>query len=94
MLDFLQKPLTKLFGTRFQREVKKVQPIVDAIKRHEAVFKDYSEEQLKAQTARFRGIIAERTGALKRELDEVRQLRHDCADPVERDKLEERFNDL
>ncbi len=94
MLDFIQKPLTKLFGTRFQREVKKVQPIVDAIKRHEAVLKDYTEEQLKAQTPRFRGIIAERTGALKRELDEVRQLRHDCADPVERDKLEERFNDL
>ncbi|MEO8139270.1 MAG: preprotein translocase subunit SecA [Gemmatimonadota bacterium] len=94
MLDFLQKPLTKLFGTRFQREVKKVQPIVDAIKRHEAVLKDYSEEQLKAQTARFRERLAERTGAMKAELDEVRQLRHDCADPAERDKLEERFNDL
>jgi len=94
MLDFLQKPLTKLFGTRFQREVKKVQPIVDAIKRHEAVLKDYSEDQLKAQTARLREIIAERTGALKRELEEVRQLRHDCADPVERDKLEGRFHDV
>ncbi len=94
MLDFLQKPLTKLFGTRFQREVKKVQPLVDAIKRHEAVLKDYSEEQLKAQTPRFREIIAERTGALRRELEEVRQLRHDCADPVERDKLEGRFSDL
>jgi preprotein translocase subunit SecA len=94
MLDFLQKPLTRLFGTRFQREVKKVQPIVDSIKRHEAELKDYTEDQLKSQTAKFRERLAERTGAMKAELDEVRRLRHDCADPAERDKLEERFNAL
>ena len=94
MLDFLQKPLTKLFGTRFQREVKKVQPIVDAIKRHEAVLSDYSEAQLKAQTEVFRTRLAERTGAVKTELDLVRQQRHDCPDPAERDKLEERYHQL
>jgi len=34
---------TKLFGTRFDRELKRVQPIVDAIKTHEARLKDLSE---------------------------------------------------
>lgn len=32
----LKSLITKVFGTRFDREVKKVQPLVDAIKRHEA----------------------------------------------------------
>ncbi|HXW97580.1 MAG TPA: preprotein translocase subunit SecA [Gemmatimonadales bacterium] len=94
MLDFIQRPLTRLFGTRFQREVKKVQPIVDAIKRHEAVLKDYSEAQLKAQTTQFRARIVERTGPIKAELDEVRRLRHDCADPAERDRLEDRYHTI
>jgi preprotein translocase subunit SecA len=94
MLDFLQKPLTKLFGTRFQREVKKVQPIVDAIKRHEAALADYSEERLRAQTDQLRKRIAERTAAARAELEEVRRLRHDCPDPAERDKLEDRYHQL
>jgi preprotein translocase subunit SecA len=90
----LKTLLTKVFGTRFQREVKKVQPIVTAIKRHEEDLKSYSEDQLRAQTVKFRARIQERTGAVKTQLDEVRQLRHDCADPAERDRLEERYHSL
>lgn len=86
--------LAKVFGTRFQREVRKVQPLVEAIKRHEEDLTRLSDDEVRAQTARFRARIAERTGALKAELDEVRQLRHDCADPAERDRLEDRFHRL
>jgi preprotein translocase subunit SecA len=90
----LKSLLTKVFGTRFDREVKKIQPIVDAIKGHEDVLKDYSEERLKAQTPKFRELLAERTAALRTELDQVRQAKHDCADPGERDKLEDRYHEL
>jgi preprotein translocase subunit SecA len=90
----LKTLLTKVFGTRFDREVKKIQPIVDAIKAHEKTLADYSEEQLKAQTPKFRGIIAERTAIVRNELDQVKQQRHDCADPVERDALDERMHKL
>ncbi|MBK7716224.1 MAG: preprotein translocase subunit SecA [Gemmatimonadetes bacterium] len=90
----LKSLITKVFGTRFDREVKKVQPLVDAIKRQEAALADFTEDQLKAQTPRFRALLAERTGAMKTELDAVRQARHDCADPAERDALEDRYHDL
>ncbi len=90
----LKSLLTKVFGTRFDREVKKIQPIVDAILRHEDALKDYSDEQLKAQTPKFRALLAERTAAIKTELDQVRQAKHDCADPAERDKLEDRYHEL
>ena len=55
---------TKVFGTRFKRELKRIRPIVEAIHRHEESYKDYSEAQLQAQTAGFRQQIAEGTGAL------------------------------
>jgi preprotein translocase subunit SecA len=84
--------LAKLLGTRYDRERKKLAPIVAQIKTHEAVLAGYTEEQLKGQTAGFRARLHDRVGAIKAELEEVRQLRHDCADPVERDKLEDRFH--
>ncbi|MEO8635901.1 MAG: preprotein translocase subunit SecA [Gemmatimonadales bacterium] len=90
----LKTIITKVFGTRFQREVKKMQPLVDAIKRHEEALKLFSNDQIQAQTAVFRGRIAEKTGTTKAELDRVRQARHDCADPAERDRLDDRAHQL
>ena len=43
---------------------------------------------------KFRAALAERTGAVKAELEEVRAAKHGCADPVERDQLEQRFHEL
>ena len=44
----------KLFGTRSQREIKKIQPTVDKILALETEYKDLSEEQLKGKTQEFR----------------------------------------
>ncbi len=86
--------MTAVFGTRFDRERKRIQPIVDQIHGHEERLKDLDEAELKAQTPRFRERLVERTGALKAELDQVREAKHGCADPVQRDELEGRFHDL
>ncbi|HEU5305435.1 MAG TPA: hypothetical protein VFU40_12375, partial [Gemmatimonadales bacterium] len=86
--------MTSVFGTRFDRERKRIQPVVDQIHAHEERLKGVSDSELKAQTVRFRERLAERTAALKAELEEVREAKHRCADPVERDGLESRFQDL
>jgi preprotein translocase subunit SecA len=86
--------MTSVFGTRFDRERKRIQPIVDQIHRHEERLKDLSEDELKAQTPRFRDRLGEATGGLKAELEQVREAKHGCADPVERDRLEGRFQEL
>ena len=86
--------MTAVFGTRFDRERRRIQPTVDAIHAEEERLKDLSEDELKAQTARFRERLAEATGTLKGELDSVREAKHSCADPVEREGLEQRFHEL
>ena len=48
----------KLFGTRSQRELKKIQPIVDKIIALEDTYKNLSEEQLKAKTPEFKDRLA------------------------------------
>ena len=45
---------TKIFGTRSQREIKQIQPLVDKILSMEAEFGALSEEELKGKTAQFK----------------------------------------
>ena len=49
---------TKIFGTRSQRELKHIQPIVDKILALEAEYKALSEEELKAKTPEFKERLA------------------------------------
>ena len=86
--------MTAVFGTRFDRERRRIQPTVDAIHAEEERLKDLSEDELKAQTARFRQRLTEATAEVKGELDQVRKAKHGCADPVERERLENRFHEL
>ena len=48
----------KLFGTRSQREIKKLQPIVDKILSMDAEYQALSEEELKAKTGEFKARYA------------------------------------
>lgn len=50
--------LTKLFGTKHEREMKKLQPTIDKINKLEAEMKSLSDEQLKAKTPHFKERIA------------------------------------
>jgi preprotein translocase subunit SecA len=90
----IKKLMTSVLGTRHAREVKRLQPVLEQIKQHEERLQDVDEAALKAQTARFRERLAERTRAVATELAEVREAKHGCADPVERDRLESRFHAL
>ena len=50
---------TKLFGTRSQRELKKIQPIVDKILSLESEYAALSEDALKAKTPEFKARLAQ-----------------------------------
>ncbi|MBM4186462.1 MAG: preprotein translocase subunit SecA [Gemmatimonadetes bacterium] len=90
----VKKLIEAVFGTRHQRDAKKLAPLVTEVHAHEARLGALSEADLRAQTDRFRGILAERTGAAKAELERVRAAKHDCADPAERERLEQEFHRL
>src|SRR2546423_8221433 len=82
---------TKIFGTRFNRELRRIQPIVDAIHEHEVRLKEIGDAELQAQTAKFRELIGQRTGAQHAEVERLKQAKHDCPDPEERANLSEQL---
>ncbi|KPK00148.1 MAG: preprotein translocase subunit SecA, partial [Gemmatimonas sp. SG8_28] len=90
----LKTLVTKVIGTRFERELKRIQPIIDAIHEHEKRLAGLSDEQVQAQTVKLRAVLDDRLGELRQRYEEKRQARHDCADPDERDALNREVNDL
>src|SRR5437867_2831627 len=87
----LKRLVTKVVGTRFQRGLKRIQRLVDAIHGHETRLRDRSDAELQAQTPKFRAVIAERTGALAAEVERLRRAKHDCPDAEERLRLSDQL---
>src|SRR5881296_1502070 len=83
---------TKIFGTQFQRELKRIRPIVDAIHRHEARLKGLSDGELQGQTPKLRGLIAERTSTLAAEVERLKREKHDCPDADQRVELSQKLS--
>src|SRR5262245_44954289 len=88
----IKRAITAVFGTRHERERRKIQPIVDAINEHYARLHDVSEEELRGQTAKFRQIIRERTGELESKISELKEAKRTAADPAERDRIDQELS--
>ena len=84
----LKALLGSVFGSRHERERKRVQPIVNEINEHYARLQSVSETDLKAQTATFRAGIQGRTAALRTQIDALKEKKRLAADPVEREEID------
>ena len=83
-----KRVLTAFLGTRHERDLKRIQPILDAIHGHEARLAGVSDDEVRAQTAKFRGILQERTGALEAAAAELRERKRAATDAAERERLD------
>src|SRR5512141_68188 len=84
----LKGMLQGVFGTRHERERKRVQPIVDAINQEYERLQTVSEEELRSQTQRFRERIREATGALESRVEELKEQKKTTADAAEREQID------
>ncbi len=84
----LQRVIAGIFGSRHDRERKRVQPVVDAVNEHYERLQSVSEDELRAQTAKFRAIIAERVGALESEVAALKDQKRTAADAAERERID------
>src|SRR5690242_18188999 len=84
----LKPLLTAVFGTRHERELKRVQPIVDAINEEYERLQSVSEEELRGQTEKLRGIIRERTAELDAQIAELKARKREATDAEERERID------
>jgi preprotein translocase subunit SecA len=90
----LKGVLQGVFGTRHERERKRVQPIVDAINEEYERLHSVSEEELRDQTERFRARIREATSELETRIAELKAQKHSTADSVERERIDTELSGL
>src|SRR5215208_5843643 len=88
----LRNVFTKVFGTRHERERRRVQPIIDEINQHYARLQGVSEEELRGQTARFRAFLAERTGELEQRIAELKERKRQAVDAAEREAIDDELS--
>ena len=84
----LKSLVNRVFGSRHDRERRRVQPIVDEINREYERLQGVSDEELRGQTAKFRGILQERTAELETRVAELKQQKHATADAAEREAID------
>ncbi|HEY4671718.1 MAG TPA: hypothetical protein VIG78_06625, partial [Gemmatimonadaceae bacterium] len=80
--------LSGVFGTRHDRERKRVQPIVDEINEHYARLQTIEEDELRAQTAKFRARIGEVTSELESRIADLRERKRGSEDPAAREAID------
>ena len=83
-----KRVLTAFMGTRHEREKKRLQPILAAIHEQEERLARTSDEELRAQTEKFRTLLRERTSALETRIAELKEAKRVAADAVERERID------
>ena len=72
----ISKLVSKVFGSKHDRDVKNLQPIVDEINEYFQEFENLSDDDLKAKTEDFKNRIAEATKEVKENLDGLYKILH------------------
>ncbi len=72
MLDQVTNVLTKIFGSKRERDVKKLWPIVEQIKEYDEEMQALTEEELKQRTEKFRRQIKEATAEIENDIEEIK----------------------
>jgi preprotein translocase subunit SecA len=65
--------LKRLFGSKHERDVKTIRPLVEQINAHFQEYENLSDEELRAKTAEFRARIKEGIGEIEGRITAVRE---------------------
>ncbi len=88
------KYLEKIFGSKKEKDVEQLLPIVDEINEIYETLHDLSDDELRAKTTEFRARIHEVTGALLEEESELRERLKEDVPHEEREQILDRLPEL
>ena len=87
MISFISKSVTKIFGTKSERDIKALMPIVESIKKEYASLASLSDDDLRGKTAEFKSRIA----AFLHDIDSKITSLHTSAEETEDVDSKDRF---
>jgi preprotein translocase subunit SecA len=87
MISFISKSVTKIFGTKSERDIKALMPIVENIKNEYGKLASLSDDELRSKTAEFKSRIA----AFLQDIDSQITSLHTSAEETEDVDAKDRF---
>jgi preprotein translocase subunit SecA len=96
MLDFITKSVSKIFGTKSDRDLKEIQPILDKILAIYPTLSSLSNDALRAKTAEFKARIADNSSVEREQITGIRtKIDTDSnLDIEQKEKLYEQIDEL
>jgi preprotein translocase subunit SecA len=95
MLNFLQKGLSKIFGSKSNRDIKSVEPIVTEINLHFEQYQQLSHDELRAKTQSFKERIQQYLSEIDAQIvDLTQKAESDDADLDEKEEIFARVDKL
>ena len=72
MIDKVGKLITKIFGSKSEKDIKSIQPLIEEIKLYSSSLEALSDEELKAKTEYFKQLITDATNDVRNEIAELK----------------------
>ena len=96
MLDKVGKLITKVFGSKSEKDIKGIQPIVEKIKSYGPQMEKLSDDELKAKTEEFKQKLQDATAEVRSGIDEIKKRLDNIEDldPGENRRLAEELEKL
>lgn len=97
MLDKVTKAFNTIFGSKSEKDLKKLWPIVEEINSYEDTVKELTNDGLKGKTQEFRDQIEEVTGETNRKMQEIRETLEEQSEELtlgKRRELADQLDDL
>ena len=73
MIDKVGKLITKIFGSKSEKDIKFIQPLIEEIKSFSSVLEKLTDDELRAKTAHFKHLISEATEEIRCEITELKE---------------------
>lgn len=94
MFNFLSKSLTKVFGSKYDRDIKDVMPLVEQTNEAYAKLASLSLDELRAKTIAFQAHIATYLSEINQEIEQLSQQAKASTDFHEKEELYKEIDEL
>ena len=95
MIGLLTKGISKVFGSKSDKDIKTVMPYVDATNKEYAKLAAISDDQLRGKTTEVRGIIAKSLESIDSELEKLnKSVKEDKLDVAQKEVIYEQIDKL
>lgn len=91
----INKILTKIFGSKQEKDIKRLKPLVEEINQYFEEYESLSDEELKEKTNEFKTLIKQRTQDLEDKKNELlKRFREEALEPDEAADLKDELNQI